>query len=78
MGYFGAGGKLFHEKNQKQKSCDTVILSGSASRIYLENKLVPDSVAQNETFIKNCKVLFGNCITGHLKLVQYRTIVYKP
>ncbi len=27
MGYSGAGGKLIHEKNQKQKSRDTVPLS---------------------------------------------------
>ncbi len=26
MGYFGAGGKLIHEKNQNQKSLDTVPL----------------------------------------------------
>ena len=27
MGYSGAGGKLIHEKNQKQKTCDTVPLT---------------------------------------------------
>jgi hypothetical protein len=26
MGYSGAGGKLIHEKNQRQKSRDTVLL----------------------------------------------------
>jgi hypothetical protein len=29
MGYSGAGGKLIHKKNQKQKSRDTVPLSGT-------------------------------------------------
>jgi hypothetical protein len=32
MGYSGAGGKLIHEKNQKQKSRDTVPLK------YIEKK----------------------------------------
>jgi hypothetical protein len=31
MGYSGAGGKLIHEKNQKQKSRDTVPLTLSYS-----------------------------------------------
>jgi hypothetical protein len=32
MGYSGAGGKLFHEKNQKQKSRDTVPLTQRISK----------------------------------------------
>jgi hypothetical protein len=35
MGYSGAGGKLIHEKNQKQKnSCDTVPLSSDTEHMY--------------------------------------------
>jgi hypothetical protein len=32
MGYSGAGGKLIHEKNQKQKSRDTVPLNSSTEK----------------------------------------------
>ncbi len=31
MEYSGAGGKLIYEKNQKQKSRDTVLLKGPSS-----------------------------------------------
>jgi hypothetical protein len=34
MEYSGAGGKLIHEKNQKQKSCDTVPKRDSVTRFF--------------------------------------------
>jgi hypothetical protein len=35
MEYSGAGGKLIHEKNQKQKSRDTVPLNGLFKKRYV-------------------------------------------
>ncbi len=55
MGYSGAGGKLTHEKHQKQKSRDTVPLTDvlpSASLLGKETAWVPYSAgpACNEWF----------------------------
>ncbi len=36
MGFSGAGGKLIYEKNQNQKSRDTVPLKGLGHEIYFK------------------------------------------